>query len=491
MMLSAFGDKSDLCCSSSASNLPLSDKKKDIVRPPNTTSLRSLAELLSFKSLISSSTKSIHQNLLPHDDALVAPRRAPSSSSSPFSATVISNNEDLLIQILLFLPPKSLIRFQCISKQWRALISSPRFCRLHLQKSRTTSSSASEAGLFLYRRIYKNFELNAISLCHDRSTAMGMISSRFVNFLGMEGEILGFHSCNGLIFIDFWWNYDIRRYYVYNPTTNQYRLIPQPDIDGKFRTTTAVNIVFDPLMSDEYRLVCVLSKVIDEEMEIGEFYFLVYSSETAVWKECTDVKTEGTDYYHFKQGVYWNGNLYWNNAISSLLCFDFEHNCVRKMKMTRTPSPRPPPPYLINYYFGESGGNLHLIHQFEPQPNFFHIRELELELGLGRYNSRWLLKYRVDIGALTARYPLLVNERFAAYGNQFVFGIPYFLVDKKENKAKVMISLRGKIILHEIISGSIEELVEIEPANLQFLGYHMSFYDWNAAFKHFETLACV
>ncbi|XP_027174706.1 F-box protein At5g07610-like [Coffea eugenioides] len=246
------------------------------------------------------------------------------------------------------------------------------------------------------------------------------------------------------------------------------------------------------LTNQQYRLVCVLSKAVLLVREGKEYYFLVYSSEAGVWKECMDVDTEGIHYYHFNQGVYWNGNLNWKTSNRSLLCFDLEHDCVRKMKMATTDQSSSPPPHtLVILYFGESGGNLHLIDQFEPQDSFIHIRELELELGLGRYHSRWLLKHQVDIGFLTGRYPLMVNKRFPAHnGNQFVFKIPCFLVDKKENKAKMMISLRGKIILHEINGGSIEELVEVEPANLQFLGYYMSLYSWKHAFKHFETLAC-
>ncbi|KAL3534942.1 hypothetical protein ACH5RR_003403 [Cinchona calisaya] len=489
MMPSISTIESDPGCSSSASELPFKNKNKEILRPLNTISLRSLAQLLTFRSLVSPSTKSYNQNLLSYEDA---PATTCGASLSSSSAIFIINNEDLLIQILLFLPPKSLVRFQCVSKQWLSLISSPCFRRLHSRKNPATSSTAAEAGLFLYRRIYENSELNSITLRNDGSNAMGMIVSRFFNFLNVDGEIFSFHSCNGLIFIDFYWNYEIRRYYVYNPTTNQFRLIPQPDIDRKSQKIKGVNIVFDPLKSDEYRLVCILDKRIYEEVEIGKYHFLVFSSETGAWKECVDIKIDGRDYYHFKNGVYWNANLYWKNENRSLLCYDFKHHCVRKMEMTETDeSPRPIQRNLIIFYFGESGGNLHLIELLEPQTSFLYIRELELDSGVERYNSRWLLKYRVDIGLLTARYPLIVNERFSTYENQFVFGIPCFVVDKKQNKAKLMISLRGKIIFYEINSETIEEVVEIEPANLQFLGYYMSFYSWNEAFCHFETLACV
>lgn len=52
---------------------------------------------------------------------------APSSES----AQHIASNEDLLTELLLHLPPKSLLRFQTVSKHWLSIISSPQFRRLH------------------------------------------------------------------------------------------------------------------------------------------------------------------------------------------------------------------------------------------------------------------------------------------------------------------------------------------------------------------------
>ncbi|PRQ41260.1 putative F-box domain-containing protein [Rosa chinensis] len=47
------------------------------------------------------------------------------------AAETIANIEDLLTQILLRLPARSPIRFQCVSKHWLSLISDPKFRLLH------------------------------------------------------------------------------------------------------------------------------------------------------------------------------------------------------------------------------------------------------------------------------------------------------------------------------------------------------------------------
>ncbi|GMJ10969.1 hypothetical protein HRI_004766100 [Hibiscus trionum] len=50
------------------------------------------------------------------------------SKTSLSSAEEIGYNEDLIIEILLNLSAKSLIRFKAVSKQWMCIISDTNFC---------------------------------------------------------------------------------------------------------------------------------------------------------------------------------------------------------------------------------------------------------------------------------------------------------------------------------------------------------------------------
>ncbi|KAL7229422.1 hypothetical protein ACSBR2_008016 [Camellia fascicularis] len=72
------------------------------------------------------------------------PTRNP--NSNPSSSETVGNNGDLLNQILLYLPIRSLLRFKSVSKHWLSLITHPHF--LHL---RTTQPNPRPSGLFLYR----------------------------------------------------------------------------------------------------------------------------------------------------------------------------------------------------------------------------------------------------------------------------------------------------------------------------------------------------
>ncbi|XP_058732562.1 F-box/kelch-repeat protein At3g23880-like [Vicia villosa] len=47
---------------------------------------------------------------------------------------------DLVTEIIPFLPVKSLLRFKCVSNFWNTLISDPTFANLHLKKSKTSSN---------------------------------------------------------------------------------------------------------------------------------------------------------------------------------------------------------------------------------------------------------------------------------------------------------------------------------------------------------------
>ncbi|KAG5594488.1 hypothetical protein H5410_035720 [Solanum commersonii] len=77
----------------------------------------------------------------------------------PTSVIKVTGNTELLTEILLRLPPKSLLRFQTVCKDWLFHISSQRFRLLH---SRTKQMSSLKVdGLFfcwwVYRKNYVDF----------------------------------------------------------------------------------------------------------------------------------------------------------------------------------------------------------------------------------------------------------------------------------------------------------------------------------------------
>ncbi|BFG36867.1 hypothetical protein CerSpe_231410 [Prunus speciosa] len=78
--------------------------------------------------------------------------------------------EDMALNILSRLPPKSLVRFKCVHKSWQNMINNPHFITTHLSNSSGTSSS-----LFFKRSVLKNTETN------DRETLLTLVSNSYDN----------------------------------------------------------------------------------------------------------------------------------------------------------------------------------------------------------------------------------------------------------------------------------------------------------------------
>ncbi|WVZ14046.1 hypothetical protein V8G54_011612 [Vigna mungo] len=55
------------------------------------------------------------------------------------SATILGDRDDLILEILSWLPVKSIMRFRCVSTTWNSLIFNPDFVKLHLKRSSRNS----------------------------------------------------------------------------------------------------------------------------------------------------------------------------------------------------------------------------------------------------------------------------------------------------------------------------------------------------------------
>nr|GLL41807.1 F-box protein At5g07610-like [Ipomoea trifida] len=104
--------------------------------------------------------------------------------------------EDLLIEILLLLPPRSVLRLQCVSKQWLSIISGPNFRRLHSRRS-----AAVVTGLLLPPPL--RFQLPArphfVALPNEKRQH-NTIANRPIKMC--DGKLLvSLSSCNGLLCI--------------------------------------------------------------------------------------------------------------------------------------------------------------------------------------------------------------------------------------------------------------------------------------------------
>lgn len=90
-----------------------------------------------------------------------------------------SIDQDVVEQILLLLPPKTLMRFKCVSKRWYALITNPRFVAKHLSCSK--HNNLSTASVLLKRLVSKEAE-------DDDKPEMVFSFLKFRNNIDNDGE---------------------------------------------------------------------------------------------------------------------------------------------------------------------------------------------------------------------------------------------------------------------------------------------------------------
>ncbi|XP_060172304.1 F-box protein At5g07610-like [Lycium barbarum] len=394
---------------------------------------------------------------------------------SPSSITKVTSNSDLLTEILLFLPPKSLLRFQTVSKHWFSVISSQRFRQLHCRKKQ---KSVKVDGLLFCWWVYGNNYVEFIPFNNCMSKKQkGVIPLALKNIVvnSTSSKIVHLHSCNGLFSISF--NLGVENdqvYYVYNPSTNQHRLIPCPDIGTEAWEIVVMNLAFDPMVSDGYKLVCVMKSN-------GVYEFWVYSSETGVWRDSMEILDINQDF--LAHGVFLNGCMHWVSEKWSFLRFDLGSSCFRDMPSTVISSG------VLKRnvrYFGESGGHLHLIEVQGFSSMSFEVFELESDY------SKWFVKYRVDLSSLHTAYPLMLSEELDLLDvNRLTCNVVSVVVDDEEKTARFLVCTPDVIIEYDARRMTIKEVAEIDIAKIPVIWEDVSVFEWNDTHQYVETMACV
>ncbi|PHT75841.1 hypothetical protein T459_19363 [Capsicum annuum] len=388
------------------------------------------------------------------------------------SITEVTGNPYLLSEILLWLPPKALLRFQAVCKDWFSIISSPSFRQLHCRRTRT---SGKIGGLFFCWWVYGNNYMDFVPINSGiPKKQKGTISLALKNIAKCtSSKIEHLHSCNGLFCISF--NLGVENdkvYYVYNPSTNKHRLIPRPDLGT--RDIVVMNLAFDPLVSQCYKLVCVMKSD-------GVYEFFVYSSETGVWRDSMEVLDANQQF--LAQGVFFNGSMHWVSEKWSFLRFDLDALCFKAMPSTMIPNGE----LKRNIrYFGESGGHLHLIEVHGFRSMSFEVLQLETDY------LKWFVKYRVDLSSLHTAYPLMLSEELDLLDvNRRTCNVVSMAVNDKEHTARLLVSTPDVIIEYDTHCRTIKEVADIEIAKIPVIWEDVSVFEWYDTHQYVETMACV
>ncbi|XP_028793970.1 F-box/kelch-repeat protein At3g06240-like [Neltuma alba] len=256
--------------------------------------------------------------------------------------------EDLMNEIIVRLPVKSLLRFKCVAKSWYALITDSCFIAEHLERSRSISKSRRLKLIFQLDRFTRVPYISLISkdqpyVLHDIEP---LPHKEYWGFYGQCDGIFCLHVININEEGDnehkrkFWdpkkkgSSPDKGNLILWNPATKEDKLIPVSQcLLPKGIDSDMFGFGFDPITKD-YKIV----QVSDWPLEGGEHLVEVYNLSTDSWR-VLDVFVPDFEICFGGCTSYLNGVYYWLvfglNGItrSSILSFDFGKEVFRMMQL--------------------------------------------------------------------------------------------------------------------------------------------------------------
>ncbi|KAM5561138.1 F-box/kelch-repeat protein [Rosa sericea] len=265
--------------------------------------------------------------------------------------------EEVVVQILSRLPPKSLMRFKCVRKSWCALVNNPGFISQHLHlynkfastpilikravicRTERTSEEVVFSLLNLHNDDYNcHLEANCHSIVEDINfpASMGLKTrGQFIELpmprpRSFDEAVYVIGHCDGIICLLVL--YISTSVILCNPAIKEFRLVKDVDV-----ISFHVGFGYDP-KSKDYILVNVMStgeKVYDNErLVIHPPRAKLYTLGTGSWREINTnyLETETTNFwpslfqFYFKGIFYWLGNEQRKELVSEFDRDDEDNN---------------------------------------------------------------------------------------------------------------------------------------------------------------------
>ncbi|XP_059633653.1 F-box/kelch-repeat protein At3g06240-like [Cornus florida] len=126
---------------------------------------------------------------------------------------------EIQMNILSCLPVKSLLRFRCVSKQFRSLISDPYFVKFHLNRSLLSKNYQK---VFLSSFPPQSIDYESFLDNHNNKNALVELDCPSYSYVSVIG------SCNGLICYVDHRVYGQSKVIIYNPSTRVSKELPKP-----------------------------------------------------------------------------------------------------------------------------------------------------------------------------------------------------------------------------------------------------------------------
>lgn len=388
------------------------------------------------------------------------------------SAVEFRGIQDLVKEILLRLPAKSLLKFKCVSREWLALISDPGFRNSHACLQKTLKPTPNALLLNGYTTAPDEFQL--VPLQDDPLS----INASFFDFLGVPGLKVQ-DSCNGLLICS---SSTSDGFFVCNPTTQEFRNLSFPHEDWVFDMN--LNLAFDPMKSHHYEVIYIYAQ------EDANYYLDVFSSETDSW---LGLHLE-LPYLAFDEGAFCHGAMHWYSYDhKTLWCFEVDGKILKEMPMPAMFSDDDSDESVI--YFGESRG--HLLMALTKKRSSFEFDVLEMESD----GAGCSLTYHVNLNSIKMLFPE------PTWGRTTAFSVLGIIHGETEEERLIVAYVNGKAVSYNQCDGRMDELcvlkqipwttADIDEAELDYGSDEDRSddeeldYEWYNSYQYFESLvAC-
>ncbi|XAR62779.1 hypothetical protein NMG60_11017652 [Bertholletia excelsa] len=201
---------------------------------------------------------------------------------------------DIILDILLRLPVKSLLQLKCASKSWCSLISDPYFVKLHLSRSVLDPDAETNHSKLLTASPFRSLDYDSDDF--DGDNAVVNLGHPWEEAGNNGVKILG--SCHGLVCLLF--NPD--RIVLWNPTTRQSRELPPPPCSSS--GISFCGIGYDS-SSDDYKVILAARSSYADETKLQ-----VYSLKASFWRPMEEGLHNLITVLD-EAGTFLNGSLHW------------------------------------------------------------------------------------------------------------------------------------------------------------------------------------
>ncbi|XP_057455222.1 putative F-box protein At3g16210 [Lotus japonicus] len=212
--------------------------------------------------------------------------------------------EELIQEILLRLPVKSLVRFKCVCKSWLSLISDPKFAKSHYD----LASEPTYRFLFISTSDsqVQSIDIEASLIDHDSPVLSTHVLPHPVSAWSISNSRI-YGSCRGFLLL----NYRQRDLLVWNPSTGAFKPIPYPHSNSLY------GFWYDASTDDYLVLFMKIPYAPDWKTDID-----IFSLKTNSWDQI-----EGFKFPYWitrartEAGLLLNGALHW-------LVYSCDYDCV-------------------------------------------------------------------------------------------------------------------------------------------------------------------